>query len=115
MTFFVSSLADLVLKDKIFVYDLAHQRIGWANYDCKFNYESVFFKFPSAPLSYFENFSFSGSLSVNVSVTSSKDEYINAGQLSESSSSGDMLFKLLTTGIVVFLMHILVFVEFHFL
>ncbi|BBH07722.1 Eukaryotic aspartyl protease family protein [Prunus dulcis] len=56
-----------------------------------------------------------GSLSVNVSVTSSKDEYINAGQLSESSSSGDMLFKLLTTGIVVFLMHILVFVEFHFL
>ncbi|ONH96349.1 hypothetical protein PRUPE_7G122500 [Prunus persica] len=85
----VTILGDLVLKDKIFVYDLAHQRIGWANYDC--------------------------SLSVNVSVTSSKDEYINAGQLSESSSSGDMLFKLLTTGIVVFLMHILVFVEFHFL
>ncbi|KAL3646818.1 hypothetical protein CASFOL_009362 [Castilleja foliolosa] len=29
-------LGDLVLKDKIFVYDLAHQRIGWADYDCKF-------------------------------------------------------------------------------
>lgn len=29
-------LPDLVLKDKIFVYDLAHQRIGWADYDCKF-------------------------------------------------------------------------------
>lgn len=26
---------DLVLKDKVFVYDLARQRIGWANYDCK--------------------------------------------------------------------------------
>ncbi|CAL9024275.1 unnamed protein product [Prunus brigantina] len=24
----------LVLKDKIIVYNLAHQRIGWANYDC---------------------------------------------------------------------------------
>lgn len=46
MTFFVSSLADLVLKDKIFVYDLAHQRIGWANYDCKFNYESIFLSSP---------------------------------------------------------------------
>lgn len=29
-------LTDLVLKDKIIVYDLAGQRIGWANYDCKF-------------------------------------------------------------------------------
>lgn len=28
-------LADLVLKDKIFVYDLANQRIGWTDYDCK--------------------------------------------------------------------------------
>ncbi|XP_010242907.1 PREDICTED: aspartic proteinase-like protein 2 isoform X2 [Nelumbo nucifera] len=26
-------LGDLVLRDKIFVYDLANQRIGWANYD----------------------------------------------------------------------------------
>ncbi|GFQ04130.1 aspartic proteinase-like protein 2 [Phtheirospermum japonicum] len=26
-------LGDLVLKDKIFVYDLAHQRLGWADYD----------------------------------------------------------------------------------
>ena len=33
---FSSPVADLVLKDKIFVYDLANQRIGWANYDCKF-------------------------------------------------------------------------------
>jgi hypothetical protein len=28
--------ADLVLKDKIFVYDLANMRMGWADYDCKF-------------------------------------------------------------------------------
>ncbi|KAF2289814.1 hypothetical protein GH714_038773 [Hevea brasiliensis] len=34
-------LADLVLKDKIFVYDLAHQRIGWANYDCSLSVTSV--------------------------------------------------------------------------
>ncbi|KAA0025316.1 aspartic proteinase-like protein 2 [Cucumis melo var. makuwa] len=49
-------LGDLVLKDKIIVYDLARQRIGWANYDC--------------------------SSSVNVSVTSGKDVFINEGQLS---------------------------------
>lgn len=29
--------ADLVLKDKVVVYDLANQRIGWTNYDCKFD------------------------------------------------------------------------------
>ncbi|KAL6145681.1 hypothetical protein ACLB2K_056366 [Fragaria x ananassa] len=85
----VTILGDLVLKDKIVVYDLARQRLGWANYDC--------------------------SLSVNVSVTSSKDEFINAGQLSESNSSGDMLFKLLTTGVVVLLLHILVLVDIHLL
>ncbi|KAF9680202.1 hypothetical protein SADUNF_Sadunf06G0096700 [Salix dunnii] len=84
----VSILGDLVLKDKIFVYDLVRQRIGWANYDC--------------------------SLSVNVSVTSSKD-FINAGQLSVSSSSRDiMLFELLPLTVMVFLMHILLH-EFLFL
>ncbi|KAJ6381673.1 hypothetical protein OIU77_030361 [Salix suchowensis] len=84
----VSILGDLVLKDKIFVYDLVRQRIGWANYDC--------------------------SLSVNVSVTSSKD-FINAGQLSVSSTSRDiMLFELLPLTVMVFLMHILLH-EFQFL
>ena len=39
---FVSFHADLVLKDKIVVYDLAGQRIGWANYDCKFPYQEHF-------------------------------------------------------------------------
>ncbi|GFP90800.1 aspartic proteinase-like protein 2 [Phtheirospermum japonicum] len=63
-------LGDLVLKDKIFVYDLAHQRIGWADYDC--------------------------SLSVNVSLTSGRDEYVNAGQLSigRSSSTSELFITM---------------------
>ena len=35
LIFHVFVFADIVMKDKIFVYDLARQRIGWANYDCK--------------------------------------------------------------------------------
>ncbi|KAJ0792985.1 putative nepenthesin [Helianthus annuus] len=31
----ITILGDLVLKDRIVVYDLGGQRIGWANYDCK--------------------------------------------------------------------------------
>lgn len=31
----VPLVSDLVLKDKIFVYDLANMRMGWADYDCK--------------------------------------------------------------------------------
>ncbi|KAK9912904.1 hypothetical protein M0R45_036737 [Rubus argutus] len=30
----ITILGDLILKDKIFVYDLANQQIGWAQYDC---------------------------------------------------------------------------------
>ncbi|KAJ7972298.1 Aspartic proteinase-like protein 2 [Quillaja saponaria] len=81
----VSILGDLVLKDKIFVYDLAHQRIGWANYDC--------------------------SLAVNVSVTISKDEFVNARQRSVSSSKFDTLIKLLPLSTVALLMHIIVLME----
>ncbi|KAK7267842.1 hypothetical protein RIF29_20521 [Crotalaria pallida] len=78
----VTILGDLVLKDKIIVYDLAHQRIGWANYDC--------------------------SLAVNVSVTTSKEEYISAGKVSSSSSLiGGNLSKLLRVTIMVLSMHIL--------
>ncbi|KAJ4851123.1 hypothetical protein Tsubulata_002435 [Turnera subulata] len=85
----VTILGDLVLKDKIFVYDLVRQRIGWTIYDC--------------------------SLSVNVSVTSSKD-FINAGQLSVSSSSRDILLKLLLPlSIMTLLIHIMLFVEFQIL
>ncbi|XP_071690647.1 aspartic proteinase 36-like isoform X2 [Rutidosis leptorrhynchoides] len=49
----VTVLGDLVLKDKIFVYDLSLRRIGWADYDSD----------------------------VNVSIKSNKNEYINAGQI----------------------------------
>ncbi|XP_027366559.1 aspartic proteinase-like protein 2 isoform X1 [Abrus precatorius] len=77
----VTILGDLVLKDKIVVYDLAHQRIGWTNYDC--------------------------SLSVNVSVTTSKDEYINAGQLNVSSSDIRILSKFLPVSIVALSMYIM--------
>ncbi|KAL2229354.1 UNVERIFIED_CONTAM: Aspartic proteinase-like protein 2 [Sesamum indicum] len=77
-------LGDLFLKDKIFVYDLAHQRIGWADYDC--------------------------SLSVNVSITSGKDEYVNAGQLSVSrSSSTTDIFKTMHKTYNALMLHILVF------
>ncbi|XP_008240520.1 PREDICTED: aspartic proteinase-like protein 2 [Prunus mume] len=70
----VTILGDLVLKDKIIVYNLALQRIGWANYDC--------------------------SSLVNVSIPSS-----NTRQWSRSrSSSGDMLWSVLTTGFVVMYM-----------
>ncbi|MFQ6664759.1 hypothetical protein Gotur_031757 [Gossypium turneri] len=84
----ISILGDLVLKDKIFVYDLAHQRIGWANYDC--------------------------SLSVNVSITSSKD-FVNEWQLSVSSSTKEMLFKLIPLSFITFLIQLLELVEFQFL
>ncbi|XP_012836068.1 PREDICTED: aspartic proteinase-like protein 2 [Erythranthe guttata] len=84
-------LGDLVLKDKIFVYDLAHQRIGWADYDC--------------------------TSSVNVSITSGKDEYVNAGQLSVSrSSSTSVLFKLMHDTYNNYLvLHLLVLIGFLFL
>lgn len=81
----VTILGDLVLKDKIFVYDLAYQRIGWADYDC--------------------------SSSVNVSLAPNKDEFVNAGQLSVSSSSRNILLKLVHLSTNV-LMHILVFIGF---
>ncbi|KAL2502691.1 Eukaryotic aspartyl protease family protein [Forsythia ovata] len=83
-------LGDLVLKDKIFVYDLARQRIGWADYDC--------------------------SLSVNVSITSGKDEFVNAGQLSVSSgSSSSVHLKLIYKSNNTLLLHILVVVGLLFL
>ncbi|GMH11109.1 hypothetical protein Nepgr_012950 [Nepenthes gracilis] len=58
-------LGDIVLKDKIIVYDVAHQRIGWLNYDC----------------------SSSVNVSTNSSTGTNKNTYINTGQLPSSSSS----------------------------
>lgn len=76
----ITILGDLVLKDKIIVYDLAGQRIGWASYDC--------------------------SQSVNVSATTStgKSEFVNAGQLGENSSLRNSQFNwLIPTFIIGFL------------
>ncbi|KNA05808.1 hypothetical protein SOVF_186930 [Spinacia oleracea] len=56
-------LGDLVLKDKVIVYDLANQRIGWVNYDC------------------------SQSVNVSTSTGSNSNTYVNTGQLSNSISS----------------------------
>ncbi|KAJ4977633.1 hypothetical protein NE237_008413 [Protea cynaroides] len=83
-------LGDLALRDKIFIYDLVNQRIGWTDYDC--------------------------SLSVNVSGTSSRGEFVNAGQLSVSSSlSVNLRQVLIRTSIVAFLVHICLFGRFLFL
>ncbi|KAK9058819.1 hypothetical protein SSX86_023662 [Deinandra increscens subsp. villosa] len=53
----ITVLGDLVLKDKIFVYDLSRNRIGWTDYDC--------------------------SADVNVSIKSYNNEFVN-GHLSAS-------------------------------
>ncbi|KAF5750454.1 aspartic proteinase-like protein 2-like [Tripterygium wilfordii] len=85
----ITILGDLVLKDKIIVYDLARQRVGWASYDC--------------------------SLAVNVSMTSGKDQFVNAGQLSMSISSREMVFQLLPLRIMTLLVHTFVFTICEFL
>ncbi|XP_042442280.1 aspartic proteinase 36-like isoform X2 [Zingiber officinale] len=64
----ITILGDLVLKDKIFVYDLANQRLGWTSYDC--------------------------SLSVNVSISSVKNQYLNTGQFQVNKSSQIVFGKL---------------------
>ncbi|XP_031264704.1 aspartic proteinase-like protein 2 [Pistacia vera] len=76
-------LGDLVLKDKIVVYDLAGQRIGWANYDC--------------------------SMSVNVSTATNtgRSEYVNAGQLSGDTAPRPQPHKLIQMNMIAFLLHIL--------
>ncbi|XP_018510627.1 aspartic proteinase-like protein 2 isoform X1 [Brassica rapa] len=82
--------ADLVLKDKVVVYDLVRQRIGWAEYDC--------------------------SLEVNVSATRggrSKD-VINTGQWRESSSKSSYTSDYYYLLQVVFL-HLLLSWNFRFL
>ncbi|CAN1252738.1 Aspartic proteinase 39 [Linum perenne] len=58
----VTILGDLILKDKIFVYDIANQRVGWTKYDC--------------------------SMSVNVSTVENtgRTEFVNAGQLGNNGS-----------------------------
>ncbi|XP_014496527.1 aspartic proteinase-like protein 2 [Vigna radiata var. radiata] len=86
----VTILGDLVLKDKIVVYDLAGQRIGWANFDC--------------------------SLSVNVSATTGtgRSEFVNAGEVGGSISLREGL-KLTKTGFLAFLVHLTLIYCFGFL
>ncbi|GFZ17826.1 eukaryotic aspartyl protease family protein [Actinidia rufa] len=86
----ITILGDLVLKDKIIVYDLAGQRIGWANYDC--------------------------SSSVNVSATTSngKSEFVNAGQIGESGSPRNAPPKLIPIIIMAFLLHFWLVAVSHF-
>ncbi|XP_041991560.1 aspartic proteinase 36 [Salvia splendens] len=81
----ITILGDLVLKDKIVVYDIAGQRIGWANYDC--------------------------SSSVNVSTTTStgKTEFFNAGQVDNSNSADNAPSKLIPIVVVALLLHIAFF------
>lgn len=83
----ITILGDLVLKDKIVVYDLTGQRIGWANYDC--------------------------SLSVNVSETTStgNTELFNTAQLDNSSMRIDGC-KLMKNSILAFLLQIAIFCVF---
>lgn len=73
----ITILGDLVLKDKIVVYDLGRQRIGWVNYDC--------------------------SSSVNVSSTSSggRSEVVNAGQIGGSSSLRTSCYNLIPILIIL--------------
>ncbi|KAE9589149.1 putative nepenthesin [Lupinus albus] len=40
----ITILGDVILKDKIFVYDLNGQRIGWTNYNCKFHLSYITMK-----------------------------------------------------------------------
>ncbi|XP_068304739.1 aspartic proteinase 39-like [Pyrus communis] len=69
-------LGDHVLKDKIVVYDIGRQRLGWADYNC--------------------------SLPVNVSVA------LHGRDPTGSSSSRNLPFELLNTGIVLFFMHLFI-------
>ncbi|XP_042472768.1 aspartic proteinase 36-like isoform X2 [Zingiber officinale] len=73
----ITILGDIILKDKIFVYDIANQRMGWTNYDC--------------------------SQSVNVSVSSGKNQYLNTGQLDVNVSSRIGFDKLLWLSVVLVL------------
>ncbi|CAD6341899.1 unnamed protein product [Miscanthus lutarioriparius] len=80
----ITILGDLVLKDKIFVYDLANMRMGWADYDC--------------------------SMSVNVTTSSGKNQYVNTGQFDVNGSARRASYEsLIPAGIVTMLVHMLIF------
>ncbi|GAA0179122.1 aspartic protease [Lithospermum erythrorhizon] len=78
----ITILGDLVLKDKIVVYDVANQRIGWANYDC------------SQP--------------VNVSATTNtgRSEFVNPGLMGNAASSQHEFSHWIACCIFAFLLHL---------
>uniref|UniRef100_A0A803M6B2 Peptidase A1 domain-containing protein n=1 Tax=Chenopodium quinoa TaxID=63459 RepID=A0A803M6B2_CHEQI len=76
-------LGDLVLKDKIVVYDLANQRVGWVNYDC------------------------SQSVNVSTSTGSNSNTYVNTGQLSSSISSMNPSYMEILFGVLVMLVSLM--------
>jgi hypothetical protein len=83
--------------------------VSSADYEPSFTFSTHFFC-PEITLTEYlfhaHNLLLSGSSSVNVSVTSGK-EFLNEGQLSTSSSTREMLFELLPTGIMGLLLHLL--------
>ncbi|XP_076900298.1 aspartic proteinase 36-like [Bidens hawaiensis] len=80
----ITILGDLVLKDKIIVYDLGGQRIGWSDYDC--------------------------TSSVNVSATTigGRSEVVNAGQFNSGSPLHITRFKVITALILASILHLVV-------
>lgn len=78
-------LGDLVLKDKIIVYDLANQRIGWVNYDC------------------------SQSVNVSTSTGSNTNTYISTGQLSNSPLRASISYTTMLSGGVMAMFAYLIF------
>lgn len=83
----ITILGDLVLKDKIIVYDLGGQRIGWADYDC--------------------------SSSVNVSSTSvgGRSEVVNADPTGSGSSSQVNRYQLIQVLILASIVHAVVMIS----
>ncbi|KAJ4841785.1 hypothetical protein Tsubulata_010531 [Turnera subulata] len=80
----ITILGDLVLKDKIVVYDIANQRIGWANYDC------------------------STAVNVSTTINNGKSEFVNAGTISDNSSPRDLPSNVMAMTIIASLLHIFV-------
>ncbi|XP_022944255.1 aspartic proteinase-like protein 2 [Cucurbita moschata] len=80
-------LGDLVLKDKIFVYDLANQQIGWTNFNC--------------------------AMSINVSTTTRTSKSGLKAQVSDGGSVGNQPDRLvLHLSILVFFVHLSIFTSF---
>ncbi|WCJ41677.1 Eukaryotic aspartyl protease family protein [Euphorbia peplus] len=74
----ITILGDLVLKDKIVVYDIGNQRVGWTNYDC------------------------STSVNVSTAKNTGKSEFVNAGQFGNSSER-NLPYKLIAMLVHMFI------------